>query len=338
MGALASLDQREEVRRSLKALLDARHASSSATPTTSTSSTPTPSAARSCRRSCCAADDAERAEPHEVEAFGPVVTLLAYATRRAGRRAGRPRPGQPGRLGRHRRRRLRPRRRARRRAVARPAAGARPGRRRGVDRARFAAAGARPRRPGPGRRRRGDGRHPRRAAPHAAHRRAGQPATMLTAVTGRWVAGAPRVEGDAPVPQVAGGAAGRRHAWSPARAPSRSRTSSTSPSSPATPSTPTPTRRPRAANPLFGGSVAHGYLVVSFAAGLFVEPGPGPGAGQLRRGQPALPHPGQARRRADRDADRQADHPARRAPTTARCAGTPTSPTRTASRWRSTTC
>jgi oxepin-CoA hydrolase / 3-oxo-5,6-dehydrosuberyl-CoA semialdehyde dehydrogenase len=31
-----------------------------------------------------------------------------------------------------------------------------------------------------------------------------------------------------------------------------------------------------AANPLFGGRVAHGYLVVSFAAGLFVHPDPGP--------------------------------------------------------------
>ena len=31
-----------------------------------------------------------------------------------------------------------------------------------------------------------------------------------------------------------------------------------------------------AANPLFGGIVAHGYLVVSFAAGLFVDPAPGP--------------------------------------------------------------
>ena len=31
-----------------------------------------------------------------------------------------------------------------------------------------------------------------------------------------------------------------------------------------------------AANPFFGGIVAHGYLVVSFAAGLFVSPEPGP--------------------------------------------------------------
>ncbi|MGW0197273.1 MaoC/PaaZ C-terminal domain-containing protein, partial [Nonomuraea sp. NPDC003201] len=31
-----------------------------------------------------------------------------------------------------------------------------------------------------------------------------------------------------------------------------------------------------ARNPLFGGIVAHGYLVVSLAAGLFVDPAPGP--------------------------------------------------------------
>jgi oxepin-CoA hydrolase / 3-oxo-5,6-dehydrosuberyl-CoA semialdehyde dehydrogenase len=30
------------------------------------------------------------------------------------------------------------------------------------------------------------------------------------------------------------------------------------------------------ANPLFGGRVAHGYLILSFAAGLFVDPDPGP--------------------------------------------------------------
>jgi oxepin-CoA hydrolase/3-oxo-5,6-dehydrosuberyl-CoA semialdehyde dehydrogenase len=30
------------------------------------------------------------------------------------------------------------------------------------------------------------------------------------------------------------------------------------------------------ANPLFGGRVAHGYLIVAFAAGLFVDPAPGP--------------------------------------------------------------
>ncbi len=29
-------------------------------------------------------------------------------------------------------------------------------------------------------------------------------------------------------------------------------------------------------NPFFGGIVAHGYLVLSYAAGLFVDPAPGP--------------------------------------------------------------
>jgi oxepin-CoA hydrolase/3-oxo-5,6-dehydrosuberyl-CoA semialdehyde dehydrogenase len=41
------------------------------------------------------------------------------------------------------------------------------------------------------------------------------------------------------------------------------------------------------ANPFFDGRVAHGYLIVSFAAGLFVDPAPGPvlanyGVDQLR--------------------------------------------------------
>jgi oxepin-CoA hydrolase/3-oxo-5,6-dehydrosuberyl-CoA semialdehyde dehydrogenase len=30
------------------------------------------------------------------------------------------------------------------------------------------------------------------------------------------------------------------------------------------------------ASPIFGGRVAHGYLILSFAAGLFVDPPPGP--------------------------------------------------------------
>ena len=30
------------------------------------------------------------------------------------------------------------------------------------------------------------------------------------------------------------------------------------------------------ANPFFPGRVAHGYLILSFAAGLFVDPAPGP--------------------------------------------------------------
>ncbi len=39
---------------------------------------------------------------------------------------------------------------------------------------------------------------------------------------------------------------------------------------------PTWTKTPPAANPFFPGRVAHGYLLLSFAAGLFVQPDPGP--------------------------------------------------------------
>jgi oxepin-CoA hydrolase/3-oxo-5,6-dehydrosuberyl-CoA semialdehyde dehydrogenase len=48
------------------------------------------------------------------------------------------------------------------------------------------------------------------------------------------------------------------------------------------------------ANPFFGGRVAHGYLILSFAAGLFVDPAPGPvlanfGLDELRFVKPAKP-------------------------------------------------
>lgn len=49
-----------------------------------------------------------------------------------------------------------------------------------------------------------------------------------------------------------------------------------------------------AASPIFGGRVAHGYLILSFAAGLFVDPAPGPvlanfGLEQLRFVKPLKP-------------------------------------------------
>ncbi|MFN2559997.1 MAG: phenylacetic acid degradation bifunctional protein PaaZ [Jatrophihabitans sp.] len=77
MGALASLDQREEVRRSLKSLLsvgtavfgDPEHVDVVGA-----------DAERGAFISpvLIRADDPERAEPHEVEAFGPVSTLIGY--------------------------------------------------------------------------------------------------------------------------------------------------------------------------------------------------------------------------------------------------------------------
>ena len=47
-------------------------------------------------------------------------------------------------------------------------------------------------------------------------------------------------------------------------------------------------------NPFFGGRVAHGYLVLAFAAGLFVDPAPGPvlaniGLDKLRFRKPVRP-------------------------------------------------
>ena len=51
------------------------------------------------------------------------------------------------------------------------------------------------------------------------------------------------------------------------------------------------------ANPFFDGRVAHGYLIVSFAAGLFVDPAPAPSSptsvsttcASSRRSTPATP-------------------------------------------------
>ena len=45
------------------------------------------------------------------------------------------------------------------------------------------------------------------------------------------------------------------------------------------------------ASPIFGGRVAHGYLILSFAAGLFVDPDPGPVLANTGLEIPALPDP-----------------------------------------------
>ncbi|HEY2042056.1 MAG TPA: phenylacetic acid degradation bifunctional protein PaaZ, partial [Jatrophihabitans sp.] len=77
MGALASLDQREEVRRSLKALLSVGKAVFGDPDHVEVVGA---DAERGAFISpvLIRADDAERAEPHEVEAFGPVSTLIGY--------------------------------------------------------------------------------------------------------------------------------------------------------------------------------------------------------------------------------------------------------------------
>jgi oxepin-CoA hydrolase/3-oxo-5,6-dehydrosuberyl-CoA semialdehyde dehydrogenase len=108
---------------------------------------------------------------HDVEAFGPVSTLMAYDGPGRGAGAGRARPGQPGR---HAGDKAPGGRREGHPAggrLARPAAGAGPRGGGRVHRPRLAAAAAQARRPGPRRRRRGAGRPARRQALPAALRR-----------------------------------------------------------------------------------------------------------------------------------------------------------------------
>ena len=100
---------------------------------------------------------------------------------------------------------------------------------------------------------------------------------VLSKIIGQWLPGADKVDGRRPpVPQAHLRARDRLHAEDRRAGPSRSRISSISPISPATLSTPIWTRRRPRPSPIFGGRVAHGYLILSFAAGLFVDPDPGP--------------------------------------------------------------
>jgi oxepin-CoA hydrolase/3-oxo-5,6-dehydrosuberyl-CoA semialdehyde dehydrogenase len=77
MGALASVGQREEVRRSLKALLSVSHLVFG-DPDTVRVVDADPEVGAFMSPVLLRAQDGERAEPHEVEAFGPVSTLIGY--------------------------------------------------------------------------------------------------------------------------------------------------------------------------------------------------------------------------------------------------------------------
>ena len=273
MGALASLEQREEVRRSLKALEgaativfgDPEHVDVIGA-----------DAERGAFLSpvLLRAEDPDRAEPHEVEAFGPVATLLPYhstdqvialAARGQGSLAGSVVTGDAG--------------------FARDvvvAVAPWHGRLLVLDTedAEESTGHGSPLpalvHGGPGRAGGGEEMGGIRGVLHHMQRTAvqGSPA-VLTAITGHWVPGAPRTED--------------RH---PFRKSLRElRTGDTVTAGPRT-----VTRadidhfaeftgdtfyahtdeQAAAANALFGGIVAHGYLVLSFAAGLFVAPEPGP--------------------------------------------------------------
>jgi oxepin-CoA hydrolase/3-oxo-5,6-dehydrosuberyl-CoA semialdehyde dehydrogenase len=274
MGALASLEQREEVRRSLKSLEaagqlvfgDPEHVEV-------TGADADHGAFISPLLVRC--DDARRAEPHEVEAFGPVSTVMGYtgtdevielAARGRGSLAGSVVTGDAG--------------------FARSVVlGLAPWHGRVLvldqDDAKESTGHGAPLpvlvHGGPGRAGGGEEMGGVRGVLHHMQRTAVQASPrMLGAVTGRWVKGGPRDAGDA-------------HPFTKSLAELRAGDTVT-----AGPRVVTLAdvehfaeftgdtfyahmdEQAAAANPFFDGRVAHGYLVLSFAAGLFVQPDPGP--------------------------------------------------------------
>jgi oxepin-CoA hydrolase/3-oxo-5,6-dehydrosuberyl-CoA semialdehyde dehydrogenase len=291
MGALASLDQREEVRRSLKSLLSVGTAVFGDPERVDVVGA---DAERGAFISpvLIKADDAERAEPHEVEAFGPVSTLIGYRdTAHAVELAAR---GQGSLVG---------------SIVSNDAAFAREvvlgiapwhGRLLVLDRddAPESTGHGSPLpmlvHGGPGRAGGGEEmggvlgikHHMQRTAVQASPR-------VLSAVTGRWVAGAARAEGIHPFRKSL---AELRIGDSVVAGPRRVTDEDVAHFAAFTGDTfyAHTDAAAAAANPFFDGIVAHGYLVLSLAAGLFVDPDPGPvlanyGIDELRFLTPVYP-------------------------------------------------
>ncbi len=274
MGALASLEQREEVRRSVKALL-------SAASIVSGDPDHVDVVGASAERGAfiapllLRADDSDRPEPHEVEAFGPVSTLIGYrdtaevitlAARGLGSLAGSVVTGDPdfardvvlglapwhGRL----------------LVLDREDAGESTGHGSPLP---MLVHG------GPGRAGGGEEMGGIRGVLHHMQRTAVQASPrVLSAVTGRWVHGAQRN-------------ADRGHPFRKSLAELRIGDTVVAGPRPVTLADiehfaeftgdtfyAHMDEEAARANPFFDGRVAHGYLIVSFAAGLFVQPDPGP--------------------------------------------------------------
>jgi oxepin-CoA hydrolase/3-oxo-5,6-dehydrosuberyl-CoA semialdehyde dehydrogenase len=273
MGALASLDQREEVRRSLKALLaagtvvfgDPEHVDViDADPERGAFVSPVLIHA-----------DGDHPEPHEVEAFGPVSTLIGYrdtahaielAARGLGSLAGSVVTGDPDFA----------------RAVV---LGVAPwhGRLLVLDQdgaAESTGHGAPP--PvlvhgGPGRAGGGEELGGMRAVKHHMHRAAVQGSPrMLAKITDRWVPGSARTDGG--VHPFRKSLAELKVGDSVTAGPRRVSADDVAHFAEFTGDTfyAHTDAATAAANPFFDGIVAHGYLVLSLAAGLFVDPEPGP--------------------------------------------------------------
>ncbi|HLI40777.1 MAG TPA: phenylacetic acid degradation bifunctional protein PaaZ [Streptosporangiaceae bacterium] len=274
MGALASLEQREEVRRSVKALLSAgrlvfgdpdRVEVAGASPERGAFISPL----------LLRADDGDRPEPHRVEAFGPVATVIGYrGTAEAIDLAARGRGSLASSV------------------VTADADFARDvvlglapwhGRLLVLDRDDAAeSTGHGSPLPvlvhgGPGRVGGGEELGGIRAVLHHMQRTAVQASPrVLSAVTGRWVAGAPRDAGD--VHPFRKPLAELRIGDAVTAGPRRVTLADIEHFAEFTGDRFYAHMDDEAAraNPFFGGRVAHGYLIVSFAAGLFVQPDPGP--------------------------------------------------------------
>ena len=273
MGALASLDQREEVRRSVKALRDAGRIAFGDPDSVEVTGA---DAERGAFVSpLLLVGDPERAEPHEVEAFGPVATVLPYdttdqlidyAARGQGSLAGSVVSADP-------------------QFVREVVLGIAPFHGRvHVLNARDGAESTGHGSPlpqlvhgGPGRAGGGEEMGGVRGVFHHMQRTAVQAdPDSLVAITGRWVSGAQRHESDVhpfrkhleelrPGDCLVAGPRRVTQADVEHFAEFTGDTFYAHMDSAAA-----------AANPLFGQRVAHGYLVVSLAAGLFVDPDPGP--------------------------------------------------------------